>query len=269
MIRRTTTLFLLLAAISFSQTDPLIIAHRGASSVAPENTLVAFTKAVELGANILEIDVRQTKDSQLVIIHDGTVDRTTNGKGKISGFTMQEVKKLDAGSWFSRQYQNERIPTLAELFAIADSSVMIIIEIKDEEEVSPGITERVLSLIKQYGKEEHVMLKSFYPDAIQKFKRLAPDIPRVYVFAFHIPWLNFTFGTVPRFENVFEIPATYLQVHRRALTESFIRASHKKGFKVIVWGVKKEDDMLEFVDAGVDGIETDNPKLLRTILMEK
>ncbi len=258
---------LVCTSLLFSQQQfPLIIAHRGASADVPENTIAAFKEALNQRADAIEIDVRLTADSQLVVIHDSNVKRTTNGSGNVAELTLHDMRNLDAGSWFSPKFSGEKIPTLKEVLSILDSTTLLIIEIKSELE---GIEQKVINEVDAAGKRKQILLKSFYPDVIKTFQRLAPDIPRVYVFAFHIPWLNFTFGTRPRFENVFETPAEYLQIHRLAITKSFVEKAHHHKYKVIVWGVDTEDGMKEMIELGVDGIETAHPKLLRTILMEK
>ncbi len=249
----------LTAQVSF----PINIAHRGASHDAPENTLAAFHLAKLQKADALELDVRMTADSQLVVLHDAGIDRTTDGSGNVSEIQFQELRSYDAGSWFDERFSDEKVPLLEEVLALADSVTTIIIEIKSTEE---GIEQRVINIINTSGKKDRVILKSFYPDVIQRFAQLAPDIPRIYVFAFHWPILNFTFGTVPRFENIFDTPAQFLQIHRLAVSRSFIRKAHLHGFSVIVWGVNSKDDMEAMIELGADGIETDRPWVLHKLI---
>lgn len=241
---------------------PLIIAHRGASAHAPENTLPAFSEAVRRGADAIEVDVRLSRDSMLVIHHDATINRTSDGSGTIAEMTFKELQRLDVGSHFSQDFRNERIPAFRELLRMLDERTLLIVEIKSQEE---GIEQRVIDEITRSGKRPQTILKSFYPDAIRTFHRLAPDIRRIYVFALHWPLLNFTFATVPRFENIFEIPAEYLQIHHFAVTRSFIRQAHSQDRKVIVWGVDSKESMKGMIDLGVDGIETDYPDVLHSL----
>ncbi len=251
------------SSLLFSQQPlPLIIAHRGASADAPENTIAAFKEAMRQHADAIEIDVRMTADSQLVVMHDSNVQRTTNGSGAVADFTLEELRTLDAGSWFSAIFSGERTPTLKNVLLILDSTTLLIIEIKSESE---GIEQRVIGEVNDCGKRKQVLLKSFYPGAIRKFQQLAPDIPRIYVFAFHLTFFNFTFGTTPRFENIFETPAEYLQIHRLAVTRSFAEKAHRNKFKVIVWDVNGDEDMKEMIALGVDGIETDHPAMLNNL----
>ncbi len=245
------------------QHPPLIIAHRGASADAPENTIASFKEAMNQHADALEIDVRMTADSQLIVMHDAKVNRTTNGEGEVSSLLFQELRKLDAGSWFSSNFSDEKIPTLREVLSILDSSTLLIIEIKSE---SIGIERRVIEEVDAAGKRKQILLKSFYPEAIHTFQQRAPEIPRVYVFAFHCSLLNFTFGTVPRFENIFNTPAEYLQIHRLAVTQSFVEKAHQRNYKVIVWSVDTEEDMRAMIHLGVDGIETDHPGMLYKLI---
>ena len=110
----------------------LVIAHRGFSGAAPENTLAAFKKAMEVDSDMMELDVRFSKDGQVVVMHDDTLDRTTNGRGKVSDYTLKELKQFDAGSWFAPQFAGEQIPTLVEVLEFAKGRIPVNFEIKDE-----------------------------------------------------------------------------------------------------------------------------------------
>lgn len=257
--------FLVLScSLLFPQSDPpLIIAHRGASADAPENTLAAFNEAVGQKADALEIDIRQTKEGTLVVIHDSKVNRTTDGKGKISAFTLTELRNLDAGSWFSSKFKDERIPTLKETLTLLDSITRLIIEIKSEEE---GIEQKVIDEIDASGKRNNVILKSFNTGAVRRFKALAPDIPRIYVFAAYLSLFRITIGNGISFEDPFQIPADYLQIHWLAATRSFIENAHARNYKVIVWGVDTEPEMKSAIGYNVDGIETDHPGILYSLI---
>ncbi len=248
--------------LNAQQTIPFTIAHRGASADAPENTVVAFREASRQQADAIEIDVRMTKDSMLVVIHDATVDRTTDGSGEVAEMTFAEIRTLDAGGWFGKKFSGERIPSLFEAASAIDTGKLFIVEIKSKES---GIEWKVIQELRRAGIASRTLLKSFDPDVIRTFARLAPDIRRIYVFAFHIPWFNFTFGTSPRFEHLFEIPAHYLQTHLLAAGRTFIAKARSSGYGVIVWDVQHEEQMMDMIDAGVEGIETDFPGVLKKI----
>jgi len=121
-----------------------ICAHRGASNSHPENTLDAFREAIRLGVQMIEFDVALTRDKQLVLMHDETIDRTTNGKGPVSGKTLAELKKLDAGSWKDKQFQNERIPTLDEALAVIPENIWLNVHLKGGAELAGKVTQRIL-----------------------------------------------------------------------------------------------------------------------------
>lgn len=244
---------------------PLIIAHRGAPETAPENTLAALRAAMDMQSDVLEIDVRQTRDGYFVVMHDGSVDRTTDGSGTVERTTLAELQRLDAGSWFDPAFAGERIPTLNDVLAILDSTTILIVEFKGRSE--DGSAERKLvQTITGSGKQRQVILKSFEPAVIASFKQLAPDIPRLFVYVFHVPWLNLIVGTGVSKGSVFEIDAHYLQPHIVLLTPSFVREAHEQGFRVVAWGVHDEKTMQKAVALGVDGIETNRPDVLRRLL---
>lgn len=251
---------------SFPQCTVHIIAHRGASAYAPENTVAAFKKAIELGADILELDVHQTKDSQLVVIHDRSVNRTTNGKGKVKDLTLSQIKSLDAGSWFSPEFAGERIPTLDEVFDITPDSVALLIELKEGSDVYPGIEERVIRVIRQRKAEHRAILKSFEDEILDRFRAIGPDIPRLKIILRQISLLGIIIERGLNFGTVLNDSVQYIQHHRVGLAESFITKAHRKGYKVFAWDVQDEDRMRELIEKGIDGIETDFPDRLKSVI---
>lgn len=250
----------------FSQ--PLIIAHRGAMGHAPENTISAFLKAIELGANAIEIDLRQTKDGELVAFHDGSINRTTNGKGKFENFTFVELRNLDAGSWFNIIYKEEKIPTLQEIIDILSDSVLLIIELKGDNNSYPNIEENTVSLIKKNNIEKQTILKSFDYKVLKRLRVLAPNIPQIFVYALRIPIIGVTIGTGLNFESIYSLDVEYLQPHRYFVTEEFVRKAEKKGYKIISWGVDSRSSIINALEIGVHGIETDYPERVLSIINE-
>lgn len=157
--------------------QPIIFAHRGASGTHPENTMAAFRAAAEKGADGIELDVQMTHDGEIVIIHDETVNRTTNGRGMIEKMKMDEVAKLDAGSWFSPLFAGEKIPTLHELLAwAAGNDLQINIELKTNKVPYHGIEKQVLDLIEFYNMRGRVVISSFNFDSIKRVIELDPYI---------------------------------------------------------------------------------------------
>jgi len=246
-----------------------IIAHRGASASAPENTLSAFGKAVAMGADILELDVRQTKDSQLVIMHDGSVGRTTNGSGNIRDFSLEELRQLDAGSWFDPKFANERIPTLAHVFDSIPRPFTFLVEIKEGSSASPGIEARVVKLVHDRRIENRVILKSFDDVILDSLRRIAPEIPRLKIIVTQFSLLNIIIEHGVNFGTVFDDSVQYLQHHWFGLTKDFVTEAHEHGYGLFVWDVNDVERMKEFVLMGVDGIETDYPDLLASVIAHK
>jgi glycerophosphoryl diester phosphodiesterase len=250
--------------------QPLVIAHRGASAYAPENTMAAFELAIDLGADAIELDLRQTKDSVLVFLHDADVDRTTNGTGNVKDFTFSELQKLDVDSWFDKEFSDEKIPSLQEVVDLLVDSTLIIIELKEGNETYPGIEENVVSLIKENGIEAQTILKSFDPNVLERLRKIDPTIPLLYVYAVRIPWLGMIIDRGVTFDSVYDLDVEYLQPHRFFLSKSFVEDAHAKGYKIISWGVNSTEAISESLDFGVDGIETDYPdKVLEMIYVRE
>ena len=157
--------------------DPLVIAHRGGAGTAPENTLAAFIQAVEVGADYFELDVMISSDDSLMIIHDATVDRTTDGTGTVASMTYQQLRQLDAGSWFGPEFAGERIPTLWESLELAmdnDKDIGVVIEIKTSDESVPAA---IVSMVREMEMEDRVIVSSFNLSQITRVRNLDPSIP--------------------------------------------------------------------------------------------
>jgi glycerophosphoryl diester phosphodiesterase len=249
--------------------QPLVIAHRGASAYAPENTIAAFKKALEIGADALELDLRQTKDSVLVVLHDANVDRTTNGNGNVDDFTFNELQKLDTGSWFDKEFSDQKIPSLQEVIDLLDDTTIIIIELKGGNETYPGIEEQVVEIVKQNNIEKLAILKSFDSNVLKRLRIIEPVISLLYVYAVRIPWLGMIIDQGVTFESVYDLDVEYLQPHRFFLSESFVKDAQAKGFKVISWGVNSKEAINISIDYRVDGIETDYPDKVLKLINEK
>ena len=251
---------MLLSSLSLNALSVVSVAHRGAPHFAPENTLSSFRKAIELKADWLETDVQRSSDGHLVIMHDSSVDRTTNGSGKVSELTLQELLKLDAGS-------GEKIPTLDEVLALfhKDNEVIFVLELKKGNDEHPGIEEKLIQTIQAHKLERRVILKSFSIPVLKRLRKLAPEIPQIYVFLGSFPSLGLTVDTFLRFHNPFNLDVEYLQSHGCATSAAFVRAAHAHGKKVIVWGVEKVKKMKTWKATGVEGIETDRLDLYHQI----
>jgi glycerophosphoryl diester phosphodiesterase len=241
---------------------PAIFAHRGSSAYAPENTLAAFKLAVEQHADAIELDAKLSADNQVVVVHDETVDRTTDGTGRVSALTLAELKALDAGTKFSPAFQAEKIPTLAEVFEVISDQIFINVELKNFASPTDDLPDRVVSLIKQFGLESSVILSSFIPFALIRACFLLPDIPMGLL---TIPGLaNITLRSrLMRFG-----PRLALHPHFGDVTLELIQAAHRAKCRIHAFTVKQPDDMRRLFEAGMDGIFTDDPLLARKVLAE-
>src|SRR5574337_1574840 len=159
---------------SFSMT--LNIAHRGAAALAPENTMAAFEKAVELGADAIELDLHVSRDGELVVIHDQTLDRTTNGHGPVHACNLQELRQLDAGRWFGESFAGQRIPTLAEVLDRFAGKVLLALEVKAGSAFFLDIEEKAIAVLRKYQAISQVAVASFDHYALLKLKELEPSL---------------------------------------------------------------------------------------------
>ena len=221
----------------------LRIGHRGAKAYAPENTLTSFKKAIEIGVDAIELDVRKTKDKKLVVIHDADIKRTTNGKGLVADFTLKEIKSFIAEG-------GEKIPTLEEALDFLDKKVKVIIEFKEL-----GVEEQVLLAIHERHLEKNVIITSFLEDALKKVRELDKEVETGLIYAKHSNPLK----------AALELKANYLVALYRFIHTANVQKAHLNGLKVIVWTINTPEEVEEFAKKGVDGIASDKPEILMHI----
>ena len=261
----------------FLKTDkPLNIAHRGGRGLSPEHTIFAYKKALQVGADVLEIDVHATKDSEIIVIHDPTVDRTTDGKGSVNELMLSEVKRLDAGYSFAIKRGNKEeypfrgkglfIPALQEVFSEFPNQ-RINIEIKQFE---PQIEDALFRIIKEMNMIDNVLVVSENSKAIKRFRKISKDAiatgasvaeVRRFVIFMRLKMMPLYMPTA----DAFQIPEYHGDYH--LLTEGFIEKAHKKNIKIHVWTVNEKRDMERLIKMGVDGIITDYPDLLSEVII--
>jgi glycerophosphoryl diester phosphodiesterase len=223
----------------------LLIGHRGACALEPENTLRSIARGIECCADMIEVDVRACGDGELVIIHDETLDRTTNGSGRVRGLTLEELRRLDAG-------KGEKIPTLREaLELIGRAGVRPVIEIKEE-----GIEERILDEVNRAGLTKSAFFVSFSPKSVRRIGELLPAGERGIIFARPIPdpvQLALELGAqlLPRWDLV---------------TTKLLNSAREKGIKVFAWVLNSEADFRRAIDMALDGFATDDPCFARRII---
>jgi glycerophosphoryl diester phosphodiesterase len=241
---------------------PLVIAHRGASLQAPENTLAAFSKAVELKADAIEMDAKLTADQRVVIHHDPTLDRTTDGKGRVSSHTLSEIQRLDAGSKFNIQYKDERIPTIEEVFEIIGEHFLYNIELTNYTTPFDQLPEIVIDIIRQFGIQSKVLISSFNPYALIKVRKLEPEIVIGLLLRSSEPrWIRGLFRHIAKHDAVHP---EYGIVRDRSMVSDL-----RKKKMVNVWTVNKAEEIQEMIELGVTGIITDDPSLARGMINNK
>ena len=251
-----------------------IIAHRGASDFYPENTLIAVDKAIELGADMIDIDVRMTKDNEIVVIHDETVDRTTNGTGNVSEMTLAEIQALDAGSWRDSKFADAKVPTLKEVLDLVDGRVTMLIEIKHHQSNHSEIAKKLVEVIqKERNGYEWCILQSYEEDYLEIVHDEDPKIQtkKLLVGEDSTPLLAFYMETKVQLGRATKRDDEQLDALNppyHTLSAKRIFRMHARGFKVYTYLIDDRDEMIMMLNAGVDGIITNRPDVLMQIRKE-
>jgi glycerophosphoryl diester phosphodiesterase len=269
-MKHYSTYFVLLWLAIFTQCSQKeqiqVIAHRGGANLAPENTLAAFKNAIQLGVDMIEIDIEQTSDSVVVVIHDRTINRTTTGSGAVDSLTYDEIRALDAGSWFDSRYKDERIPTLDEAMELIAGKVVLLIEIKSGGERYPGIEQRTIESIQKYNAKSWVIVQSFNLKAVERIEAMDPEVKTYYLLGRNFTEyfdMHFTEEKQPE-DKAFSFDG--LAVHHSQLTDENIPIMQNYGLDVFTWTVDEPEEMQRLIDAGVDGIITDAPDVLLQVV---
>jgi glycerophosphoryl diester phosphodiesterase len=243
--------------------DFTVIAHRGASAYYPENTIISFQGAVDMAADMVELDVQMTLDGEVVVFHDEKISRCTNGRGRVADYPLAELKKLDAGGWFDKKFQGEKIPTLAEALGVCKSKIAVNIEIKTKavtDAISGGIEEKCLELVEKTGMRGHVVFSSFDPRAIRHIKQLDGATPAAVLYekkhhAFQLP------SAV-----IAALHADAFHCSKRELNQAWLVNLAGHGIPVNVYTVNDEKSMRRMLALGVDGVFTNKPDVLKRVL---
>ena len=239
---------------------PLIIAHRGDSANAPENTLAAFRLAYENGADGIELDVMLSADRQLVVIHDDTLDRTSNGHGKVGEMPLTALRELDAGAWFIPKFKGEPIPLLDEVFTELGGKFLINVELKNYKTPKDQLPELVVTLVKKHALSDSVLLSSFNARNLLRAKSLAPEIRTGLL---TMPGL---LGLPMRGFLGRRYGADDLHLYYRDVSAKMVQTRHQMGQKVNVWTVDAPNDLRRMQSCGVDMIICNDPAHARQIL---
>lgn len=237
-----------------------IFAHRGSSGTHPENTITAFKEAVRLGVDGIELDIQLTKDGELVVIHDYTLDRTTDGTGKILDYTVEELKAFDAGSKFSPEFAGETIPTFREVLALLqDTDIELNIEIKKPVKEDTGIEKKMIQELEEYQYSNRSIISSFNHDSLKRVISINKDLECaiLYMKKFENPW-----------EYAAEIGAKALHTYRPETDREMVTEAQHKGFPVRVFTINKAEDMTKFFETKVAAIFTDYSEKAMKLLKE-
>ncbi|TCP24085.1 glycerophosphoryl diester phosphodiesterase [Scopulibacillus darangshiensis] len=233
----------------------IYFAHRGSVTEAPENTLSSFQKALTHGAKFLELDVQLTKDNELIVCHDQRLDRVAkNKKGLIKDFTLAEIKEIDVGSSFSKEYEGEPLATLSEILDICPSEVFLNIEIKNIPIVYEGIEKRVLDCVGHHRTTDQFMVSSFDHLALKRVEVLDPSVKLGLLSMDRLiePWHYAENCGL----NIYSLHPRHVFVDKE-----YIRESHAAGYKVYPWTVDKFDELDRLLKLDVDGVITNNPEM--------
>ncbi len=233
------------------------IAHRGASAYEPEHTRSAFRRAIEIGVDMIELDVHLSADRELVVIHDATLERTTNGRGAVRDHSMAELKKLDSSSWFGA-VGGSSILTLAEVIDLLPDAVHLNVEIKSPEEDWAGTAQALASLLEARQRLSSTIVSSFLFGALTAARRASAAI------AIGVLW-HLT-DLEPAFDLAKDIDAVALHPYWPLVDAPLIQRAHDADLRVLAWTVNDPADMHKLIELGVDGIISDYPDRLRSVV---
>ncbi len=232
---------------------PILLAHRGDLAHAPENTLPSFSQAIQKGADGVELDAKLTVDGHVIVIHDETVDRTTNGKGKVASFTLEDIRRLDAGTWFGAKFAGTQVPLLEEVFETVGKNRLINIELTNYFSPRDGLVKKVCELIKRHNNAGQIIFSSFLPSNLKVAAQTLPEIPRgLLAMPGVLGWWARSFGFM--FGDYLA-----LHPHLSSVSREQIQRAHRIKRRVHVWTANEPEDVKRLSDWGVDGIFTDDP----------
>ncbi|MDO8752667.1 MAG: glycerophosphodiester phosphodiesterase family protein [Anaerolineales bacterium] len=233
---------------------PIILAHRGDLAHAPENTLPSFSQAIQKGADGVELDAKLTRDGRVIVIHDSTINRTTNGKGKVASLALEEIRKLDAGKWFNEKFAGTKVPLLEEVFETVSRDKLINIELTNYSTPRDGLIEKVCELIKHHNNQSQVIFSSFFASNLKKAAALIPEVPRGLLARPGLIGLwarsfGFMFGDYQA-----------LHPHISSTSREQMQRAHRLKRRVHVWTANTPAEVNQLKEWGADGIITDDPE---------
>ncbi|MEE9432590.1 MAG: glycerophosphodiester phosphodiesterase family protein [Melioribacteraceae bacterium] len=231
-----------------------VVAHRGASAYAPENTLASMQKAIEMKAYMSELDVQETADGEIILLHDRTLKKTAGIDKNIWEMNYADLKGIDVGSWFSEDYANEPIPTLKEVIDLVKGKMKLNIELKANKH-EKKLAERSLKIVEDNNFLDQVIFTSFKFDEIRRIRELNENVKVGYIF-----------GKLPEDVDVFSEDVDLLSVHYKTVDEDFVKKAKTNGKEIAVWTVNESEEMQRMIKLGVDEIITNYPdRLIKTL----
>lgn len=239
---------------------PIIFGHRGACALAPENTLASFNLAVDQGADFIELDAKLTADGRVVVIHDQTTNRTTGVSGTVTAMKLDELKALDAGTFFDTRFTGEKIPTLDEVFEEVGGKILINVELTNYSTPKDALVEEVAKLVKRHEMQRRVLFSSFLMGNLRKASALVPEAPVA------ILCLSGISGWLYREGIGFSGSPEVIHPNTADITEAYVKREHRRGRRVHVWTVNSEQDLARMFRCGVDGVFSDDPARARRVM---
>jgi glycerophosphoryl diester phosphodiesterase len=240
-----------------NSSDIFVIAHRGSSGVTPENTMIAFKRSIEEGSNAIELDIHLSKDNEIIVCHDATVNRTTNGTGYIREMDLSELKQLDAGSWFAGQFAGETLPLLKEVFECVPNYTLINIEIKNAYE--GHLLRPLLDLIMKYDRTDSVVISSFDHKFLKLLKLQEPKI-KIGVL------ISCNMVNVLKYIDSMEVEVYSIHPDYKLVDKEDIQEAVKRGIQVFPYTIDSIKTLHAAIDSGVTGIMTNYPSRLKNII---
>lgn len=244
---------------------PLVLAHRGANKVAPQNTIPAFEKALQFNSDGIETDVHLCADGEIVICHNYTVDATSNGSGAIDEMTFSELRRLDFGSYFSNDFKGVTLPTLSELLELVKNMTLINIEIKSPQKDN-DLVKRVVEEIYKFGVEKNTIISCFDPECIRKVKEIDSSLKTGLLYergALGEEIMNFGVAKYCK-----QLKADAAHPEHILMTEELIKDLHNNDIKVNPWTINSREDIIKYTSWGCDALISDVPDFCRQVLKE-
>lgn len=234
---------------------PIVFAHRGDLAHAPENTLPSFQQAIQKGADGVELDAKLTVDGHVIVFHDMSVDRTSNGSGKVASLTLDAIRKLDAGSWFNEKFKGTQVPLLEEVFETVGKDKLINIELTNYSTPRDGLVDKVCDLINRHGNQKQIIFSSFFASNLRRGAHILPEISRGLLAMPGIVGIwarsfGFTFGDYQA-----------LHPHISSVSREQVQRVHRLKRRVHVWTANLPEEIMRLKEWGVDGIFTDDPAI--------